>query len=250
MVFERDAEGVKILGKDYRAVGTLIEIAQLTVRGVMRCVDIGHLGEIVIKLAEVAAHLRVTDGARGVELLLYVMAQLHADISKRILVAKTPDEHRWVVLIAADSGLSTLLQHRIELAFIKVLIAIAKGNLVDDVESQRVGQFVESWFARIVRGADIVDRGLLHHLHILKSKTVADNLACERIGRVSINATQLEWHAVKLKNLSVGNGKLAETELMMEGLERFALLLESGAQGVEIRSLGGPEIKRGVRNEE
>lgn len=70
VVLKGDAEGVEVLGEDDRAVGTLIEAAHLPCCGIVRCIDVGHRGEVLeVVGAEGAALLRIADVARGVELL-------------------------------------------------------------------------------------------------------------------------------------------------------------------------------------
>ena len=125
-----------IFSEDDGAVGFLIETCQLARSGIVGSIDVRHLREIVVEVAEVAANLRIAYGATWVKLCLYIVAQAQADVGKRILVAKAPDEHRGVVFVAAYGGLRTLLQHWIELVLRQVLVAIAEGHLVDDIEAE------------------------------------------------------------------------------------------------------------------
>ena len=170
-----------VFGEDDRTVAVLVETCYLARRGIVGRVDGSRRWEALALLAleeaaEVAAHLWIAVGARRVELRLHIVAQTDADVCQRVLVAQTPDEYRRMVLVATDGGLGALLQHGIELFLREVLVAVAEGHLVDDVEAERVGQFVESWLAGVVRGADVVHRGFLHQLHVAKGQVIADDL--------------------------------------------------------------------------
>ena len=136
-----------------------------------------------------------------------------------------------MVLIATDGGLCPLLQYGIELILIQILVAIAEGHLVDDVEPQRVSQFVEARFTRIVRGADVVHRSLLHQAHVLQGQLVADDFNSFRVGGMTCDTTQLNRLSVEFQDISVYR-QLTETKLMFKRLKGFALLHQLRAQGV------------------
>ena len=53
----------------------------------MGCIDVGHLGEFIIKLTEVATNLRIADGAGVIELVLHIIPQFDTDIRQRILIS-------------------------------------------------------------------------------------------------------------------------------------------------------------------
>ena len=55
-----------------------------------------------------------------------------------------------MVLVSADGGLCPLLQDGIEGGVREVYVTIAEGHLVDDIESKRVGQFIEPGLTGIV----------------------------------------------------------------------------------------------------
>ena len=155
MVFKRDAQGVAILGEDDRAVEMLVESANLACGGVVGRVDRGLRWESLAFLAleefaEVAAHLWIAIGTGGVELVFHVIAQFDADVGEGILIAQTPYQHRGVVLVTAYGGLCALLEHRVIGRVGEMLVAKAEGHLIDDVETQRVGQLIEAGFSGIV----------------------------------------------------------------------------------------------------
>ena len=135
VVFERDSQCMQILREDDRAVSTLIEIGNLRGCGIVRRIDVRHFREVVVKATEIRANLWITDGTNTVELRLHIITQSDTDIRQWIFVAKTPNHHRWMVLIAEDGSLCTLLKHGIERGIRKVLVTIAKRHLIDDVET-------------------------------------------------------------------------------------------------------------------
>ena len=147
-----------------------------------------------------------------------------------------------MVLVAADGGLCALLQLRVEGGVVQVLVPEPEGHLVDDVESERVGQFVESRFARIVRRAYVVHRGFLHQLHVAEGQGVADNLHGARVGGVTGDAAQLDGRSVQLQDVAL-DGQLAEAEAVGEGLQKLAFVEQSCAESVQIGRLGRPEVR-------
>ena len=147
-----------------------------------------------------------------------------------------------MVLVATDGGMCPLLEHGIEGRVGQVLVAEAEGHLVDDVEAQRVGQFVEARLARIVRRADIVDGGLLHQSHVAQDAGLTDDLHRRRVGAVRGDATQFDGPSVEFQDVPL-DGQLAESEPVLEGLQRLPFLEQRGAQGVEIGCLGRPQMR-------
>ena len=110
-----------------------------------------------------------------------------------------------------------------------MLIAKAEGHFVDKIEAQGVGQFVEARLTRIVRQAHIVDRRLLHHVHVLEGKGVRNDLHRHRVSGVGIDAAQLDGLSVELEDIAV-DSDLTDTYLLGESLEGLTLLLHIHAQ--------------------
>ena len=203
VVLERDAERMAILSEDDWPVGALIEGSNLTGCGIMRCIDIGNNGEIVIEATEIRAHLRIADGARSVEMLLDVSSQLLAHRCQRILIAQTPNEYRCMVLVTTDGCLGTLAENVVVGRVAEMLISITEGHLVDDIEAQRVSQLVETRLTGIVRCADIVHRGLFHQAHILERQRLADHLHMLWVGSMASDASQFDGTAIQLEHMAV-----------------------------------------------
>ena len=239
VVLERDAERVAVFGEDDGAVKMLVEPAYLARRGVVGRVDGGGRREwryallcraFLPEAAEVGAYLREAVGPRRVE-RTDVVAHLDAGLCQRVLVAHAPYEHGGVQLVALDGGQGTLHEDVLIAAVREVLVAIAEGHLVDEIEAQRVGQLVEARFARIVRQAQKVNRRLLHQAHVLQGKVVGDDLHGQRVGAVRIDASQLDGLSIHLQDVS-GNCNLADANFVGKGLQRPAFLLDVGAQGI------------------
>ena len=55
-----------VFGEDYRTIGLLIKVSNLTGGRVMGSIDIRHLREIIIKLTEIRTYLRITDRAGSI----------------------------------------------------------------------------------------------------------------------------------------------------------------------------------------
>ena len=195
----------------------------------MGCIDVSHLGEVEVEPAEIAAHLRIADGAAWVEFFLDIASQSLADFSQRVLVAQAPYQYRGMVLVAPDGGLCALLQYGIECLLRQVLVAIAEGYLIDDIKAERVGKLIEARFSWIVRRADIVYRCLFHQAHVLQCQFVADNLRRLGVCAVASHSTQFYWLSVQFKNLSV-DGQFPESELVLECLQGLSLAAECCAQ--------------------
>ena len=128
-----------------------------------------------------------------------------------------------MVLIAAYRCLSPLLQDWIEGRIAQVLVAIAKGHLVYDIESQRVGQFIETRLTGIVGGADIVYRGFLHQAHITQYGSLVYHLYCLWVCRMTVHSTQFYRAPIKLQYVSF-YCQFPEAELMLKGLQNLVLL--------------------------
>ncbi len=147
-----------------------------------------------------------------------------------------------MVLVAADGGLCSLLQNLVVGRVGQVLVTISKGHLVDDIEAQRVCQFVEARLAWIVGGTDIVDRGFLHQPHVLQRERIADDLHRPRVCGMAGDTAQFDGFPIQFQHLAV-NGQFADAETVFKGLYHPALLQKLCAQGVEVRSLGRPQVR-------
>ena len=169
------------------------------------------------------------------------MTQAQADVGERILVAQTPDEYAWVVLVAADGRLCTLMELSVERSVREMLIAIAERNLVYDVETERVSQLVETWFARIVRGADVVDGCGFHEAHVLQREAVADDFDGAWISGMGCDAAEFDGLTIELQDLAV-NADFADAKTVAEVLQLLALADEACVEGIEIGRFGGPEV--------
>ena len=224
-----------VLCKDDGAVEALIQSFQLPCRGIVRSEDRSRrreaLGILPLEEAtEERAHLRETVGARSIE-LAHVFAHLDTRLRQRILVAHAPHDYRGMILVTGDGGQRAGLQDILIGTVGQMLVAIAEGDLVDEVEAQRVGQLIEAGLTGIMRQAEEVDRCLLHHLHVLQRQLVADHLHRPRISTMNIHATQLDGASVQLQHITV-DADLADANLLRDRLQRLPLLSDVDLQRI------------------
>ena len=128
-----------------------------------------------------------------------------------------------MILVAPDGRLSPLLQDWIEGRVRQILITITKGDLVDNIETKGISQFIEAWLSGVVRGTDIIDGSFLHQFHIMQNRSLINHFHRLGICAMTCHTAQFDRLTIEFKDVSI-DSQFTKAKLMFKGLKCFAFL--------------------------
>ena len=96
---------------------------------------------------------------------------------------------------------------------------------------------------RIVRAADEIHAGVLHHLDVAEEPAVGHRVAPAGVVLVHVGAFEIAMLAVEEKSLVGGELEPAETQRRLVIVHRPAVIENRGLDRIQVRMLGRPELR-------